>query len=126
RLPGRRLERNANSKLYFTSWRRGFGDRSELRGVDEAIWSSEVCMIERVEGLGTYLQLNRLSHREFSLQSQIQSLSSRTVDCVAAHVAERERSRCRKRRGVEPPICRPRVPIKNRLARIVCANRILT
>ena len=38
-----RLERKADAELYFTAWCCGFGDRSELWRVDEAIWRSEVC-----------------------------------------------------------------------------------
>ena len=76
------LERNADAELDFTPRCGGFGDRSELRRVDEAVGSSEVCVIERVEGLGTHLQLNRLSHREFPLQSEIQSLSAGDSACV--------------------------------------------
>lgn len=117
-------ERKADAELYFTALCRGFGDRSELRRVDEAIRSSEICVIERVECLGTYLYLDSLSHREFSLQSEIQGLSARTVDGVAAHVAERECRWCRKGCGVEPSVGGPRVLIKNRQAGVVCEREI--
>ena len=76
--------------------------------------------------LSTYLRLKRLSHREFPLHGEIQSLPAWAVDGVAAHVATGECRRRSKSSGIEPPIGCPGVRVKNRCSGVVCTNRILT
>ena len=59
------LKRNAHAELDFAAGRCGFGDRAELRCVDEAIRSSEIRLIECVECFSANLQPDGLRHRKF-------------------------------------------------------------
>src|SRR6185503_3105706 len=83
-------------------------------------------MIESVKGLGPYLKLDLFGDGKFALQGEIESLPSWAINCISSYVTESESSRCGKRSRVEPLICRSSAWSKDRLARIVRANRVFT
>lgn len=60
-------ERKSQAELNFATRSRRFSDSAKLRRVYEAVGSSQIAMVERVESLGANLQLNRFGHGKFTL-----------------------------------------------------------
>src|SRR6266513_2190422 len=120
------LERESHPELDLTTRRCGFCDRSKLWSVYKSVRRSKIRVIESVESLGTYLELDLLGNRKLSLQREIESLPARTINCVSSYVTESEGGRRCKCSRVKPLIGGSRAGSENRQASVVSANRIFT
>src|SRR2546429_4124347 len=120
------LERKPGAQLHLASRRHCHGDRSELRGIHEAVWRAQVYLIQRVERFGTELETGSLADAEGSHQREVQGFDGRAIHGVPASIAVRK-SRGRRERGRVKPFCGSvRARDKHRLSRYVGSDRILT
>src|SRR6266851_6945682 len=116
----------SRTQLNFPSRGRSLGNRAELRRVYEAVWHTQVGMVERIEKFGAELETRHLGECEIANYREVQSLHSRPIDRVASRIAEGEGRRRSKCCRVEP--CRRRLGTgrKDGLAGDIGANRVFT
>src|SRR5439155_9953108 len=85
---GANLERKPRPKLNLAARMHRHRYRAELRGVDKAVRSSQIRVIERIKELRAKLQAGALGDPELPRQGQVEQLHTRTFHRIAAEVAE--------------------------------------
>src|SRR5512145_1789776 len=96
------LERNPCAELNLPTRRGGFGDGAELRRIDEAVWRSEIDVIQSVEKLRAELEPKSFTQGELAHDCHVECLQSRTVDRISPHISKREGCRCCESRWIKP------------------------
>src|SRR5215471_2486875 len=125
RVAKKRLEREPRTKLDFAAWSHRHRNDTELRRVHKSVGRAQVHLIQGIKGLSAEKKAYFLCKRESSFERQIQCLQWWSVYGISPHVAKAKRSGRGKRCGIEPLRCSPCPGAKNRLPRVVGADRVL-
>jgi hypothetical protein len=124
RKPGFCLEAYASAELDFAARRGYLGDAAEARGVHEAVWRTEIGVVERVEELRACFEAGLLCNAELAHDPRIEGLQTGSVDHVSAGVAVGVGGRCCERLGIDPGRGVPRAGSEDLLSRKIRANRV--
>jgi hypothetical protein len=119
------LERQPRADLNFAAWGHWHCDGSELRFVDIAVRSSEIRLVQGVEGFAAEFEPGALRQAEVARDCDVHGLKRRPVDGVASYVAEGVGRWCGECSRIEPFVGRARPGAEDGLSGVVGANGIL-
>src|SRR6185503_4188347 len=88
------LERNSCAELNLPPRSGGFGDGAELRRIDEAVWRTEIDIVQSVEKLCAELEPKSFTQSELAHDCHVECLQSRSVERISPHISKREGRRC--------------------------------